>query len=232
MRSDANRSSFIDRLISERTWPPQPNSQAGATPPVQVISAQLKPPRASGFKVFLKHLTREEFVGLAFSPGVRKLVLRRSNLVDIFVSAMKARRIGEYAQRNTTDVRLAVDKDSLIEYIGGVERENSCVDAARRHSTELFGGQDWHSLDYATLVNLQTAPAILQGALNHILPVSMRVEQPPSVERMPLPEQDLGDRRGAITNFQQLCAQLRSEMPRYFAMLMEGLDPSACAPAS
>jgi hypothetical protein len=184
---------------------------------------------ASGFKAFPATLTRHEFVGLAFSPAVRKLVLRRANHVDMYLSFKKAVTTGAFIRQNTSDMRVTVVKHELVVFLQQIEGENSCVDAARRHSTELYGGHDWHSVDYDTLVDQATMPAVLQGVLNHILPASMHKKSPPRVEGVPYPKQDVGRRNDSITNFRELCAQLRPQLPRYYDMLMEGLDPSACA---
>jgi hypothetical protein len=190
------------------------------------------PSLASGFKAFMPLLTREEFVGLALSPTVRKLVLRRANHVDMYLSFSKALAAGSFIKLDTSDMRMSIKPHHLVQFIREIETEDECVDAARRYSTELFGGHDWHSLDYDSLANPETLPAVLHGALNHILPVSMRTEPPPSVKRVPFFKQDMAKRNDSIINFHELCAQLRSTMPRYYDMLMEGLDPSACAPTA
>jgi hypothetical protein len=145
-KRDANRYAYIDRVFTAN------RTHAGVAS------------HASGFKTFTYHITRNEFVGFAFSPTIRKLMLRRANHVDMYLSLKKANAAGGFIHRNTTDIRLALKADHLVKFIGDLEVQDKCVDAARSYSTKLFDGDDWHSVDYDSLANKATLPAILQGA--------------------------------------------------------------------
>jgi hypothetical protein len=169
-------------------------------------------------------------MGLSFSPSVRKLVLRRANLLDQFLSEMKAIVTGQYLEADTSGVKVRVEPSRIISFLRNVEAEQKCIDAARWHSTERYGGDDWHSLDYDELVNEDTMADVMQGALNHILPVALRKPVQERPEKT-LTKQDTSRRNESIINFRELCWYLRPT-PRWFAMLVDGLDaPSACPQA-
>jgi hypothetical protein len=73
-----------------------------------------------------------------------------------------------------------------------------------------------------------TPTQVMQGAANHILPVSMRT----AVSRKPresLPKQDRSGRNASIVNFREMWTVLR-QMPRYFDMLVQGLDAAYACP--
>jgi hypothetical protein len=143
---DANRVEFLDRLLSTTQWPPE-------SPKIKPLGA---PPAASGFKAFTHHLTQSEFIGLASSPAVRKLVLRRSNLVDEYLSALKARVMGVYLKADTSELKVTIKPSEFLTFVSYIEAEEQCIDGARRQSTERYGGDDWHSLDYEEMVSEDT----------------------------------------------------------------------------
>jgi hypothetical protein len=213
---DANRVEYLSRLLSKTQWPPGQRAVVGV------------PPASSGFKAFTHHLTRSEFVGLTSSPLVRKIVLRRANVLDEYISELKAIVVAKYLDADTSHVTVTVDAAEFKKFVHKVESEEKCIDAARRHSTESHGGDDWLSIVYEDMVHPNTMAEMMQGALNHILPAEFRKvdkERP----KKTLSKQDTTMRNASISNFRDLCTALRP-MPRFFAMLVEGLDAANVCP--
>jgi hypothetical protein len=169
-------------------------------------------------------------MGLSLSQTVRKIVLRRANIIDLYLSEKKAQAVGLYLLVDTSDVRVKLEPIDVIRRIREVEAEQVCINAARSQSTKLFGGDDWLSLDYDEMVNKDTKADVMQMALNHILPPALRtVGSGRWRPRESLLKQDTTRRNGSIINFHELCSVLRP-MPRYFAMLVDGLDAASACP--
>jgi hypothetical protein len=213
---DAHRLEYIDGLLSATQWPPgSPRAKIGDAPV------------SSGFKAFAHHLSPSEFIGLSSSPMVRKIVLRRSNLLDEYLSSVKARVTGAYLHEDTSTLQVKIEPSDFFSFLHGIEVEDRCIDAARRHSTDRFGGDDWLTIYYEEMVDKDTMGDVMQRALNHILPVALR-KAATGRPKESLSKQDTSRRNESITNLAQLCTVLRP-MPRYFAMLVDGLDAaSAC----
>jgi hypothetical protein len=214
---DADRVGYLDRILTETRWPADSNRVKIGVPPV-----------SSGFKAFTHHLTRSEFIGLSSSPMVRKIVLRRANILDEYLSELKALVVGAYLSADTSGVKVTVEPEHVLDFLHTVEAEERCIDVARRHSTERYGGDDWHSLDYDEMVDKDSMAEVMQGALTHILPFALRKTVIHRAEKS-LAKQDTTRRNDSITNFRELCSVLRP-MPRYFNMLVDGLDAAEVCP--
>jgi hypothetical protein len=214
---DSNRVEYLDRLLTVTQWP-------SGSPRVKVGA----PPVSAGFKAFTHHLTQSEFTGLSTSPMVRKLVLRRANFLDEYVSMLKAQATGAYLRADTSSLKVTVEPSIFIDYLHAIEAEDRCIDEVHRRSTERYGGDDWHFLEYSEMVDKGTMAEVMQGALNHILPVALRTPVRGRLKET-LTKQDTSGRNASIANFGELCSVLRP-MPRYFAMLVEGLDAETVCP--
>jgi hypothetical protein len=210
---DADRYHFLDLLFSAPTEPIP-------YPPRKPLSRHFKRVLATGFKVFTKQLFLPELQGIAASPSIRKVVLRRKNLVDMYISEQKAQAVGEYANTDTSDIVLTVNTRAMLWFFEAVEADSACIDAARNRSTDRFRGADWHSIDYDELTNPETRQDALQGVLNHILPPSYRIPVV-SISRGHQ-KQDRSGRNASIANFAEVYDALK-KTPRYLDMLMEGL---------
>jgi hypothetical protein len=234
---DEHRHQFLDLLFSAQTQPmPHPSDSLAPT--------QFKHVLATGFKVFTDQLFRPEFQGIAYSPSIRKIVLRRKNLVsvaicdvliattpvhkpfphsiclqvDMYVSERKAQAVGRYTRADTSRIVLTVDPGHMLRFFRAVEADNACIDAARRLSTARFGGADWYSVDYDELVNPDMVNRVIHGALKYILPLSVEAPQPHITMGS---KQDTSRRNESISNFAEIHNVLR-KTPRYLAMLMQG----------
>jgi hypothetical protein len=202
---DADRYRFLDLMF---TAPPNPLE----TNPKRIL--------AVGFKAFTKQFFLPELLGISSTPSIRKVVLRRRNLVDMYLSEKKASATGAYARSDTSQVVLTINPVAMVWYFEAIESDYACIDAARHQSTARYKGADWHSVDYDELTNHQTRQGALQGVLNHILPpshhISMRSIGPG------LHKQDHSLRNESIANFGEVYEALK-KTPRYLNMLMEGL---------
>jgi hypothetical protein len=204
---DADRYHFLDLLFT-------------APPPSNKPAKHLKHVLAVGFKVFTKQLFLPELQGMTGSPSIRKVVLRRKNLVDMYLSELKAAAAGSYVKTDTSQIVLTVNPQAMRWFFEAVESDNACIDAARSQSTARYGGADWHSVDYDDLTNHETRQNALQGVLNHILPPSHHIPVVP-FGRLPQ-KQDHSRRNASIANFGEVYEALK-DTPQYLNMLMEGL---------
>jgi len=216
-KRDAHRAEYMDRLLSQTQW-------AAASREAKVMD----PPVSSGFKVFAGHLTRSEFIGVSFSPMVRKIVLRRINILDEYLSGLKALAVGSYLRVDTSAVQIRVKPAEVIQFLQQVKAEEICIATMRRCSAELYGGDDWLTINYEEMVDKDRMADVMQGAVNHILPVALRKAAKGRFKKT-LSNQDTNKRNESITNFHELCSILRP-MPRYFAMLVDGLDAASACP--
>uniref|UniRef100_A0A7S0Q6T9 Protein-tyrosine sulfotransferase n=1 Tax=Coccolithus braarudii TaxID=221442 RepID=A0A7S0Q6T9_9EUKA len=137
---DANRSGFLDSLYTQ------------GVPERQM--------QAVGFKAFPQQLTRSEFIGLGTSPHVKKIVLRRSNLLDVYVSEIKARKLGEYKSVNTSSLRVHVFLTDFRAFVRNVEREYGCIDSLRDGS--------WLGLSYDEIASAERRRGTMQRVFEHL----------------------------------------------------------------
>jgi len=101
-----------------------------------------------------------EFVGLASSPHVKKIVLRRKNLLDVFVSELKARKVGIYEYVNTSSMKVHVFLTDFRRFVQLTEKEYECIDSARDGT--------WLDVDYDSLASPDSLRATLTRIFEHL----------------------------------------------------------------
>jgi hypothetical protein len=95
---------------------------------------------------------------------VLKIVLRRRNLLQAFVSNQKAQQVGEYYRVNTSDVRVNVNVKQFVQYCKRVEREDRCFEAAQ-HGQPV---SSWLHLDYEDLATPDRLNPTLAAVSRHL----------------------------------------------------------------
>ena len=205
-----HREEWMDLILSENQGPLAPPANQSA-------------PLAVGFIAQPWHLTLSEFAALALAPTVRKIVIRRVNLIEMYVSRRKAERNSQWKSENTTAMTVSVQPSELRKYIRTVESNNRCLDQARRLATENGGAGAWLDVDYDELADEGGRGAALLARMYAHLQV-------PPVPDPRLPDANLAAQRIAtkqnyawlnysISNYDQLWKALAYE-PRYQAMML------------
>jgi len=176
---DANRTRFLDTLFS---------TGAALT-------------RAVGFKAFPQQMRHGEFVGFAASSLFKKVVLRRENLLDVYVSELKARAVGTWRQADTSKVKVHVFLTDFRTFTRHVEREYRCVDAARAQSETSGHAADWLSISYE---DLASSPSRREQTMQRLF-AHLGVPPLPSLNySASLFKQDLSRHSDSVDNYEQL----------------------------
>jgi len=247
---DMNRSRYLDVLLTDAygAWSPAlPSTQQ---PPLLFSHPGDQQPgkssgqertRAVGFKAFPRHLRLSEFTGLVLRHDVRKIVLRRRNFIDMYLSLLTANLSGKWMYADTSNVRHTVDPLDLLSYLSQSEMENACYDEARRLARENGGEASWLHVDYDELTgaseeqhqtleriwsHLGVGPPKFPGLINELLRISPnanKVVVPEATKFItaptgPLSKQNRAPRNYTIRNFEEIWASLASK-PQYQAML-------------
>lgn len=117
---DANRVVFMDHVLTD------------------------KRNRSVGFLAQPGHLTFAEVAALALASNIRKIVLHRENVLDMYVSVRKAQRMGVWGNADTTAMKVTVLPHELRKYIRMVESNHRCLSAAHSLAAASGSGGETH----------------------------------------------------------------------------------------
>ena len=121
---EAHRAEFMDLVLSNR--PPQP-----AWRPLTKLD-----PLAVGFLAQPGHLHFSELAALVLAPNIRKIVIDRSNSVDAYVSALKAKHMGKWSNVESSAVKITVQPAKLMAFLTKTQASRDCLRKARRLATK------------------------------------------------------------------------------------------------
>jgi len=190
------------------------------------VNRSIQPPLAVGFVAQPGHLMHDEFVALALAPNIRKIVLERSNLIEMYVSLKKASGSQKWYGVDTTATRVSVKPEALRVYMRMIESHRRCLAAARRRADEMGGGSAWLTHDYDELsAEGERGAAVLAGLYAHLGvppvpdPRLLGADQAAQGIRN---KQNYARLNESISNYGELWKALAKE-PRYQAML--GQEP-------
>jgi len=102
-----------------------------------------------GFKVLANQLHEYEFQSLARDPDVKKIILKRRNVLKQFVSKLKADALSEWYTANTSDVEVYVN---ITEFQWFAEDAKLCYDNCLTH---YMAPNSFHIVTYEDLLEHQ-----------------------------------------------------------------------------
>lgn len=105
--------------------------------------------RAAGFKLFPDHWTRHNERALQQLLGdarVKKIILRRENVLDVYISKLRSDRTGHYVSKPLDSIHVNVDPAAFSAFI---HYYDACYDFLE----SCVSGQDVHRVTYDQLVD-------------------------------------------------------------------------------
>jgi LPS sulfotransferase NodH len=137
-----------------------------------------------GFKVLANQLHEPEFKGLARSPDIKKIVLKRRNVLKQFVSKLKADTTNAWYEANSSNVKVHVD---IQQFKWFAEDAELCYDKCL---IPYMAPGSWHIVVYEDLLDNydSTMAKVLEflqytgeaqftwGAVKHKSPLSQSIE--------------------------------------------------------
>eukprot|EP00965_Chrysotila_dentata_P200637 6180083-Pleurochrysis_carterae.AAC.4 len=162
-----------------------------------------------------------------------QIVLRRNNLLDVYLSECKAKTVNSYHFVNTSEVKVALSPNGFFKYAHDSEQHYRCIAAAK--SASRFNdqqGSDWQYVSYESHLTSPTAiHATLMRLFKH-LNVALYQNASRSnasnayadyvlEETFAFVKQDTSSQESSITNFADVVAALRNS--RYESMIRHGI---------
>jgi len=163
---------------------------------------------------FLQQLTASEFMDLARAPHVKKVVLRRSNLLDVFVSELKAKEAGTYLKVNTSQIKVLVFLTDFRSFVKRADQEQACL----REAASALSPASWLAVSYDELVGRRATT--MAHVFAHL--GVARIEEGTSL-RTGLFKQEQAPHSSSIDNYAQLW---RTFQGTRFAAMLRGAPPA------
>ena len=151
---------------------------------------------AVGFKLFPDHWTSSNQAALRqllADPRVVKIILRRQNVLRVYVSKLRADKTGMYLSRPLDGVPVHVEPAALAEFAEHYSQVYQFYD-------DCVAGQPVHRVSYDALASPATADGVVWGVLRH-LGVHCDKLPPPLACTV---RQSTAPLRQGVTNYDQL----------------------------
>jgi LPS sulfotransferase NodH len=152
---------------------------------------------AVGLKLFPDHWTSSNQLAmrqLLADPRVAKVILRRPNVLRVYVSKLRADKTGLYLCRSLDGVRVHVEPAALAAFAEHYKQVYDFYDAC-------VTGQSVHRVSYDELASPATADGAVRGVLRFLLGVDCDKPPPPLAVTV---RQSAAPLRQGVTNYEQL----------------------------
>lgn len=155
-----------------------------------------------GFKAFQYQLFDEEFESLVREPSIKKLVLRRRNLLAMYVSKLKAESSGEWHGQNTSNMTVEVSPSAFKKF--AMLRQKYFVDCLSSIEAETnVSGPAWLHIEYEQLV---AEPAATLDTILRFLELKERGAK--MIQTEIVQKQDSSSLCHSIVNYNELACDL------------------------